>query len=214
MGYTNKEGKPRGQASQRKGYTMTKFIITSNGQPVADVPTFWTYNSAVLYIGMADMNNEWQVAEQADESDSSVGAQFIKTQNKLNEVLAELENERKERAIDQANIKRYLSIIEDKNTKFNGVRDYIQSSIDRDEWTSTELEEIFWEELADRLDLDLKQTEEKELKFTVTYSATITVPKNADLDDLDLQVGSYPDIYLNGVNVGEARWEETEASEY
>lgn len=98
--------------------------------------------------------------------------------------------------------------------KFADVRDYIQKSIDRDEWTSAELEELFWEELADRLDLDLKLTEEKEVKFTVTYTATITVPKNADIDDLELDIEAYPSVTYRSEDVGEARHDETEVTEY
>jgi hypothetical protein len=113
--------------------------------------------------------------------------------------------------VDFNNAQRLLAELGAVKAKLNNVREYIQASIDRGEWDG-ELDEIFWDELADTLGLDLKKTEEIEVRFTVTYEATLTVPKGTDIDDLELEASSYPDIRLNGDLVGDARWEETEVA--
>jgi len=113
--------------------------------------------------------------------------------------------------VDFNNAQRLLAERDAIQAKFNNVREYIQASIDRGEWDG-ELDEIFWDELADTLGLDLKKTEEIEVRFLVTYEATLTVPKGTDIDDLELEASSYPDIRLNGDLVGDARWEETEVN--
>ena len=64
------------------------------------------------------------------------------------------------------------------------VRSFIQVSINREDWSASELEEPFWEELAEMLNLDLNLTEEVEVTFTATWSGTVTVKKGADLDGL------------------------------
>lgn len=93
---------------------------------------------------------------------------------------------------------------------FTDVRDFIQASINRDEWTETELEEIFWEELALMLGVDLKLTEEIEVTFTATYSAWVTVPKNTDITDLEIDLAWHPDVTLNGDGVGSANQDNVE----
>jgi hypothetical protein len=87
---------------------------------------------------------------------------------------------------------------------------FIQSSIDRDEWTESELEEPFWTELAEMLDIDLKQTEEIEVTFTATYSAWVTVPKNTDVTELEIDLAWHPDVTLNGDGVGSANQDNVE----
>jgi hypothetical protein len=96
--------------------------------------------------------------------------------------------------------------------RWNDMSDYIQASINNEEWTEDELAEPFWEHLATEFNLDLKQTEEVEVTFTVTYTATLTLPKDADLDDLELEIESYPDVTYRSENVGEARESDSEVS--
>jgi hypothetical protein len=65
---------------------------------------------------------------------------------------------------------------------YNKTRDYVQSSIDRGDWTDEELEEIFWDELADLLDLKIKQ--EVEITITTYWRATVKLPKGVDIGEL------------------------------
>jgi hypothetical protein len=80
--------------------------------------------------------------------------------------------------------------------RWNKAKDYLQASIDREEWDNDELAEPFWEELAEMFDLDLKRTKEVEVKITVTYSATMTIPADSDASDYasDLEI---QDVELN-----------------
>ena len=69
------------------------------------------------------------------------------------------------------------------------VRAYIQNSIDNDNWTDEELSEIFWDELADILDLEIKKS--VEVYISVQWSATVKMPRSMDLDDIagELRIG-------------------------
>ena len=60
------------------------------------------------------------------------------------------------------------------------VASHIQNSIDNDEWTDEELDEIFWEELAELL--DLKMTKTVEVKISASWTATVKVPRSMDID--------------------------------
>jgi hypothetical protein len=102
------------------------------------------------------------------------------------------------------------SEVERLSKAFSNVREFVQASIDRDEWTETELQEIFWEELALMLGVDLKLTEEIEVTFTATYSAWVTVPKNTDITDLEIDLAWHPDVTLNGDGVGSANQDNVE----
>ena len=71
------------------------------------------------------------------------------------------------------------------------IRSHIQNSIDREEWSDEELDEIFWEELAEMLDLEISKTVEVIIK--AEWSATIKMKRGKDLDYLDFEV-SEPDV--------------------
>ena len=60
--------------------------------------------------------------------------------------------------------------------KLDEVRAYIQGSIDSGSWSDEELEEIFWEELADKLDLEISKTVEVEI--TARWTATVKMPRS------------------------------------
>jgi hypothetical protein len=62
------------------------------------------------------------------------------------------------------------------------VNTFIQNSIDNGDWTDEELEEIFWEELADLLDLQLKR--EVEITITTYWRATVKMPRGEDISEL------------------------------
>lgn len=71
--------------------------------------------------------------------------------------------------------------------KWDKAQQYLQASIDREEWEQSELAEPFWEELAEMFGLDLKRTKEIEIRVTITYSGTVTVPYDCDAQsDLDI----------------------------
>ena len=81
----------------------------------------------------------------------------------------------------------------------NKAQKYIQDSIDRGDWESSELEEPFWEELAEIMDLNLKRTKEVWVSITVKYSGSIEVPYDFDESDLEAEdVPSCLDITHNG----------------
>jgi hypothetical protein len=101
------------------------------------------------------------------------------------------------------------SEVERLSKAFSNVREYIQASIDRGEWED-ELDEIFWHELALTLGLDLKLTEEIEVTFTATYSAWVTVPKDTDINELEIDLAWHPDVTLNGDGVGSANQDNVE----
>ena len=67
---------------------------------------------------------------------------------------------------------------------------FIQASIDRGDWEPSELREIFWEELAEIADLNLRLTKQVWMSVTVKYSGTIEVP--LDFDESELNVEGTP----------------------
>lgn len=88
---------------------------------------------------------------------------------------------------------------------YNKTRDYVQGSIDRGDWEDSELEEIFWEELADLLDLKIKQ--EIEITITTYWRATVKLPKGVDVSELANYISvddpelSHPTAELEDVDV-------------
>ena len=92
----------------------------------------------------------------------------------------------------------------------NKATSYIQASIDRGDWEDSELEEIFWEELAEILDLEITKTVDVIIK--AEWSATIKMKRNQRLEDLDISVsepeGDYgvelTDVYERELDIFEA----------
>jgi hypothetical protein len=72
--------------------------------------------------------------------------------------------------------------------KYIEVKNFIQASLDREEWTTEELSEPFWEELAGMLNLDLKL--EREITVTVTWN--LTVKGKTDLSHYDFEATIEP----------------------
>ena len=64
----------------------------------------------------------------------------------------------------------------------NKATSYIQASIDNGDWTDEELSEIFWEELAEILDLEMLKTYEVIIK--AEWSATLKGPRNMSVSDM------------------------------
>jgi hypothetical protein len=169
---------------------MTKFELSKNGTIITHIPAFTTRSSAEEYV--IAIGGGYEIVETPEATPAN---------NETATATALLA----ENAVLKSEVERL-------SKAFANVREYIQASIDRGEWDG-ELDEIFWEELALTLGLDLKLTEEIEVRFLVTYEATLTVPKGTDIDDLELMdLNSYPDVHLNGDSLGEARWEETEVN--
>ena len=80
---------------------------------------------------------------------------------------------------------------------------YLQASIDREEWDNDELAEPFWEELAEMFDLDLKRTKEVEFKVHITYYGSMTVPYDCDIES-DVEIEGVPndlEFLLNGATI-------------
>ncbi len=90
----------------------------------------------------------------------------------------------------------------------------VQTSIDNEEWTDSELEEPFWEELCEILDVELNKT--YEVTIRAVWSATLKGPRNMSLSDMadyvsinEPTVTSYvsvdiDDIYEREVDIDEA----------
>jgi hypothetical protein len=90
----------------------------------------------------------------------------------------------------------------------------VQTSIDNEEWTDSELEEPFWEELCEILDVELNKTYEVIIK--AEWSATLRGPRNMSISDIadyininEPTVTSYvsvdiDDIYEREVDITEA----------
>lgn len=88
---------------------------------------------------------------------------------------------------------------------YNKARDYVQGSIDRGDWQDSELEEIFWDELSDLLDLEIKR--EIEITITTYWRATVKMPRGEDISELANYIAvddpelSHPHAELSDVEV-------------
>ena len=92
----------------------------------------------------------------------------------------------------------------------NKATSYIQASIDRGDWEDSELEEIFWEELAEILDLEITKTVEIIIK--AEWSATVKMKRNESVYDLDISVSEPEGSYgLEMHNVYEREFDISEA---
>jgi hypothetical protein len=198
---------------------MTKFVITKNGNTIRHIPAFTTRSQAEEYV-IAIGGEGYEVAEVVAEAFdvTPIESEHINEDGNCYcgslDCLGNMRVIADKFAIENANLKELLSTA---NQATNTYRDriakiagFIQSSIDRDEWTETELQEIFWEELAEMLELNLKQTEEIEVTFTATYSAWVTVPKNTEITELEIDLAWHPDVTLNGEGVGSANQDNVE----
>jgi predicted RNase H-like nuclease (RuvC/YqgF family) len=194
---------------------MTKFVITKNGNTITHIPAFTTRSQAEEYI-IAIGGEGYEVAEAFDVTPAE--SEHINEDGNCwcgsLDCLGNMRVMSDKLAIENANLKAENAILKSETerlkTNIKSVTEFIQGSIDRDEWTESELEEIFWEELTNYLEIDLKQTEEIEVTFTATYSAWVTVPKNTDITDLEIDLAWHPDVTLNGDGVGSANQDNVE----
>ena len=88
--------------------------------------------------------------------------------------------------------------------KLDEVRAYIQGSIDSGSWSDEELEEIFWEELADKLDLEISKTVDVEI--TARWNATVKMPRGMSFMNMTEHISisepegsSYSSVELDNV---------------
>lgn len=72
--------------------------------------------------------------------------------------------------------------------RYIAVKRFIQASIDREDWTTEELAEPYWEELSELMGLDLKL--EREITVTVTWN--LTVKGKIDLSHYDFEASIEP----------------------
>lgn len=70
--------------------------------------------------------------------------------------------------------------------KYLTVKNFIQASLDREEWDTDELSNPFWEELAGMLNLDLKL--EREITVTVTWNLTVKGPTDLSCYDFEATI--------------------------
>jgi hypothetical protein len=100
---------------------------------------------------------------------------------------------------------------EEYGTKLDKVRSFIQNSIDNGDWTDEELEEIFWEELSEILDLEIMK--EIEVRITAEWTATLKMKRGQELSDIEITVeepeisrfasGELSDVYESELTVDE-----------
>jgi hypothetical protein len=107
--------------------------------------------------------------------------------------------------------------VESWKTKWDKAQQYLQASIDREEWDNDELAEPFWEELAVMFDLNLKRTKEVEFKVTLTYYGSATVPFDCDVES-DIEIEGVPnelEFKLNGELIDDqtCNWDSQEIEE-
>ena len=98
-------------------------------------------------------------------------------------------------------------------TKLDKAKLLVQTSIDNEEWTDSELEEPFWEELCEILEVELNKV--FEVIITAEWSATLKGPRSMTLSDMadyvsisEPTVTSYvsvdiDDIYEREVDISE-----------
>jgi uncharacterized coiled-coil protein SlyX len=94
---------------------------------------------------------------------------------------------------------------------YDKVQTFIQNSIDNGDWTDEELEEIFWEELSEILDLEIMKT--IEVRITAEWTATLKMKRGQDLSDIEISVeepeisrfasGELSDVYESELTVDE-----------
>jgi hypothetical protein len=106
-----------------------------------------------------------------------------------------------ERNALQARIVTLEAIRDSYKAKKDEVRDFIQASIDREEWTADELSEIFWEELAEILDLSLNLFEEKSITLTIEQAVTVKVKRGYDISGYDFDIAVQVDGSTDEVEV-------------
>jgi predicted nucleic acid-binding Zn-ribbon protein len=114
------------------------------------------------------------VAEQSYQNAVDAGARIAELEAKIAELLKAVETYREKR--------------DTWFDKYCEAKNFIQASLDREEWTSEELSEPYWEELAELLNLDLKL--EREITVTVTWN--LTVKGKADLSSYDFEATIEP----------------------
>jgi uncharacterized membrane-anchored protein YjiN (DUF445 family) len=124
---------------------------------------------------MSEINNEDSFAQMRNEMDVQNANTIASLKADLAEAQAEVD--RLKNVVEYTG--QHLKSWSDNWTK---VQSFIQTSIDNEEFSESELEEPFWEELAELLGLDLKLTEEVEVAFLQTWSGTVTVKKGEDFD--------------------------------
>jgi hypothetical protein len=94
---------------------------------------------------------------------------------------------------------------------YNKVQTFIQNSIDNGDWTDEELEEIFWEELSEILDLEIMKT--IEVRISAEWTATLKMKRGQELSDIEISVeepeisrfasGELTDVYESELTVDE-----------
>lgn len=94
---------------------------------------------------------------------------------------------------------------------YSKVNTFIQNSIDNGDWTDEELDEIFWEELAEMLDLEIMKT--VEVRITAQWTGTLKMKRGQDLSDVEISVdepeisrfssGELTDVYEDELTVNE-----------
>ena len=131
----------------------------------------------------------------------------VELNDEINSLRASLDNSR-------ASEGRALGLAESYKAKRDAIVNFIQASINNGDWEPSELDEPFWEELAEIADLNLKRTKEIEIRVTLTYSGTVTVPYDCDAEsDLDIE-GLSNEITVNyGGEEIEDQWVTFESQE-
>jgi hypothetical protein len=180
---------------------MTKFVITKNGNTITHIPGFTTREQAEQYI--SDIGGGYEVAEAFDAT--PVTLEHALTENaRLKDELNAMKNKYE-----------YVSgHLTSWSKRWNEMSEFIQESINNEEWSEGALETPFWEHLAEQFNLELQPMEEMEISVTVTYTGVLTVPKGTGYTDFEVDSPSILEVTLNNENVGELTWSEEEFDQF
>ncbi len=84
---------------------------------------------------------------------------------------------------DKRELEFWKDAAEQNKAKLAKIENFLQASIDNGEWEEHELEEPFWEQLADLANLTILQA--MDVRVIVTYTGTISVPRGTDISEID-----------------------------
>jgi hypothetical protein len=143
--------------------------------------------------------------------DQFLAQQVASTPQTNEELVIELATVRGELMVKEQQLASMRNSRDSYQAMYAKVNSFIQASIDNGDWTDEELDEIFWEELAEILDLEISKT--VEVRITAEWTATVKMKRNQDLSDIEISVeepeisrfasGELTDVYESELTVDE-----------
>jgi hypothetical protein len=137
--------------------------------------------------------------------DQFLAQQVASTPQTNEELVIELATVRGELMVKEQQLASMRNSRDSYQAMYDKVQTFIQASIDNGDWTDEELDEIFWEELSDILDLEIKR--EIEITITAYWRATVRMPRGEDISELANHIAvddpelSHPHAELSDVEI-------------